>query len=281
MMLLVKIGLGLVALYLAVATSAFVMQRRLIYAPDPRRMSPAEAGLANVEELVLTAANGDRLIAWYGAAPPGQPTILYLHGNGGALELRRERVRKYMAAGRGMLMLAWRGYSGSDGNPSEAASVADAKLAYTALVTQGIKPADIIVYGESLGTGVAVQLAAEKPVGGVILDAPYTSLVDVAALIYPWLPVGALMLDRYETLTHIGRVHAPLLVVQGEADEIIPVSQGRAVFAAANEPKEIVTFPGAGHADHYLYGSYEAIQGWIDRTRAATVTSSAAARPGP
>jgi uncharacterized protein len=269
-MLLAKLAVGSLALYIALVSAAFTLQRRLIYAPDPRRTSPADVGLANVEELILKAPTGERLIAWYGAAKPCQPTILYLHGNGGSLELRSERIRRYMAQGRGMLMLAWRGYSGSEGSPSEAANVADAGLAYAALIAKGIKPADIFVYGESLGTGVAVQLAAGHPVGGVILDAPYTSLADVGARVYPFLPVRALLLDRYDTLSNIGKVRAPLLVLHGEKDLVIPVDMGRKVFAAANEPKELVTLPGAGHENHYLFGSYEAIAIWIDRTRAAS-----------
>ena len=182
---------------IAVAVMYFA-QRRFIYFPDPTRTTPGAAGLPNVVERIIATPDGERLVAWYGKAAPGQPTLLYFHGNGGALEVRAERIRKYLDRGRGMFMMSYRGYSGSTGSPSEAANVADAKLAYDALVKEGVSPDDIILYGESLGTGVAIQVAAEKNVAGVILDSPFTSIVERAGQLYPWLPVGLLLQDRYE-----------------------------------------------------------------------------------
>ena len=163
--------------------------------------------------------------------------------------------------------MSYRGYSGSSGRPSERANVADAILVYDTLIGWGIEPEDLIVYGESIGSGIAVQVAAARPVGGVILDAPYTSIVDVAELHYPYLPGRLMMRDRYETLRHLKKVEAPVLVVHGELDGIIPVAMGRKVAASARGPSEIVTFPEAGHSDHVLYGSFEAINDWIDRSR--------------
>jgi hypothetical protein len=261
---MVKLALFLAAVYGLIAIAAFVAQRKLMYFPDSTRVAPSNFALTGVEERVLAAPDGTRLIAWYARARPGRPTLLYFHGNAGNLANRSERVRKYTVRGIGVFMLSYRGYSGSTGRPSERANVADAKLAYEALRKEGVAPEDIILYGESLGSGIAVQLAAEKPVGGLILDAPYTSIVDVAASAYPFLPVRGFMFDRYETMRYLADVHAPLLVIHGEDDEIIPVAMGRAVYAAANGPKELVTFPGAGHSDHHLYGSGEEVFRWID-----------------
>jgi fermentation-respiration switch protein FrsA (DUF1100 family) len=274
MSLLLKIGVVAAALYVALALGARFLERRLMYFPDTARFNPARAGLAGVEEVVLGTPDGERVIIWSGAAQRGQPTILYFHGNGGSLESRSERIRKYMARGFGMFMMSYRGFSGSSGSPSEAANVGDAKLAYDTLVARGVDPADIIVYGESLGSGVAVQVAAEKRVAGVILDAPYTSMVDLASLHYPQLPRW-LMRDRYETTQFIGTVTAPLLIVHGEEDDVVPVTRGRALFEAANAPKEIATLPGAGHGDHYLFGSYDKIFAWIDRLRDGRLTRAA------
>ncbi len=162
--------------------------------------------------------------------------------------------------------------SGSTGKPSEAANVADAKRAYDDLASLGVAAQDIFVYGESLGSGVAVQVAAEKPCAGLILDAPYTSIVETAASQYPWLPVRTVLLDRYESDKHIANVRCPVLVIHGEKDDIIPVSMGRAIFAKANEPKKLVTFPNAGHADHWMFGSYDAINSWIDTLRGTGAT---------
>jgi hypothetical protein len=261
---MVKLALVLAAVYGLVAIAAFVAQRKLMYFPDPTRVAPSSFALAGVEERVLAAPDGAKLVAWHCRAAPGRPTLLYFHGNAGNLASRSERVRKYTARGIGLFMLSYRGYSGSTGHPSERANVADAKLAYEALVREGVAPQDIILYGESLGSGIAVQLAAEKPVAGVILDAPYTAIVDVAAGAYPFFPVRWFLFDRYETMRYLPDVHAPLLIIHGEEDEVIPVTMGRAVYAAANGPKELVTFPGAGHSDHQLFGSSEEVFRWID-----------------
>ena len=256
---------------IAVAVMYFA-QRRFIYFPDPTRTTPRAAGFANVVERIIATPDGEKIVAWYGKAAAGQPTLLYFHGNGGALELRAGRIAKYLDRGRGLFMMSYRGYSGSTGSPSEAANVADAKLAYEALVEDGVSPDDIILYGESLGTGVAIEVAAEKKVAGVILDSPFTSIVERAAQLYPWLPVSLLLQDRYDSIQRIRDVHVPIFILHGEADDIIPVDMGRRLFQAANEPKEIQTLPGAGHADHYKFGSFEIINRWIDRLRAAPLS---------
>jgi fermentation-respiration switch protein FrsA (DUF1100 family) len=257
-------------IYLSIGVTMFLAQRSLMYAPDSVRTDPKAEGLSDVEERRLATGDGDEVIVWYGKAKPGQPTLLYFHGNAGALATRSERIRKYMTRGRGVYMMSYRGFSGSTGKPSEAANVADAKRAYDDLVSLGVATRDIFIYGESLGSGVAVQVAAEKPCAGLILDAPYTSIVDVAATQYPWLPVRPMLLDRYESDKYIANVRCPVLVVHGEQDEIIPVEMGRSLFAKAIEPKKIITFPNAGHADHWMFGSYDAINSWIDALRAGT-----------
>lgn len=267
MQLIMKLATGLFAFYAVVAVAAFVLQRRLMYFPDPERVSPASFNLPGVGEHIIDAPDGARLVSWYAPATPGQPTILYFHGNAGNLANRSERLRRFRGRGYGVLFLSYRGYGGSTGSPSERANVADAKLAYDALIGDGVAADDIIVYGESLGSGVAVQLAATNEVGGLVLDAPYTTIVDVAARVYPYFPVRPFVFDRYETVRFLPRVKAPLLVMHGEQDRIIPVDMGKAVYAAANEPKEIVTFPRAGHSDHHLYGSYDELFRWIDALR--------------
>lgn len=267
MSILLKLALALLAVYLVIALAALFGQRKLIYVPARERVPPSAAGLQNVEELEIATPDGHRIIAWAGAAKPGQPTLLYFHGNAGSLVDRAERMRRSLDRGRGMMIMTWRGYGGSTGSPSEAANVADAMLAYDTLVARGVAPDDIILYGESLGSGVAVQVAAQRKVAGIILDAPYTSIVDVAARIYPWLPVRPFMWDRYETIGHVRAVTAPLLVVHGARDALIPVEMGRAVFAAANEPKSLAIIPNGGHSDHHLHGSYDAINRWIDELR--------------
>ena len=244
-----------------------VLQRHLMYFPDTTYFTPAQAGLHGVAERVLETPDGARVIAWYGKAKPGQPTILYFHGNAGSLETRSERIRKYMARGFGVFMMTYRGFGGSSGEPSESSNVADAILAFNALTGSGVDPLDVIVYGESLGTGVAVQVAEEKRVAGLVLDAPYTSMVDLAALHHPFIPGRWFMTDRYETRRHIAKITAPLLVLHGEEDVVVPVAMGREIFSRAPEPKTLKTFPGAGHDDHYKFGSYDALYAWIAALR--------------
>lgn len=255
-------------LYIVIGLAMFFAQRALMYFPEAERVAPADAGLTGVEERVIETGDGHRVVAWYGKAPPGAPTLLYFHGNAGSLASRSERIRKYAAHGRGIFMMSYRGYSGSSGRPSETANVSDAKRAYDALRAEGVAAHDIIIYGESLGSGVAVQVAAEKQAAGLILDAPYTAIVDLAASQYPWLPVRPMLLDRYESTAHIARVTAPLLIVHGARDAVIPVTMGKALYERANAPKDMAVIPGAGHADHYMFGSYDVINAWIDKLRA-------------
>jgi hypothetical protein len=263
----VKILATLVAAYVVIALAAWLGQRRMIYVPNPMRYSPTGAGLAYAQEQVISTPDGARIVAWRIAAREGQPTILYFHGNAGGLVNRAARAQRYASRGFGMLLMSYRGYSGSTGSPSEAANLADARQAYDLLIRDGVAARDIFVYGESLGSGIAVQIAAEKAVGGLILDAPYTSLVDMAQRRFPFLPVRSLLLDRYENDRHIKRVGVPVLILHGARDEVIPVAMGRALHAAANHPKRLVVFPAGMHTDLDEHGAVDVVADWIAEVR--------------
>lgn len=250
--------------YALLAVLLHVCQRRLIYRPDPRRRSPEDAGLAGVETLAIETPDGETVLAWYAGAEPGRPTILYFHGNRGWVELRAERMAEFKSRGFGVMMPSYRGYGGSSGRPSELSNVDDAKTAYGELLARGVKPSNIVVFGESLGTGIATQLATQRPIAGLVLDSPYTSMTDVGALRYPWLPVSWLLVDRYETLRHIPGVKAPVLVLHGANDRLIPAVMGRAVHAAAPDPKALAIFDGAGHLDHSDQGSFYVVADFIE-----------------
>lgn len=261
----IKLVVVVAILYAALVLGAWFLQRQLMYHPDPVRTPPDIFGLNGVDEITFKTPDGARIISWWAKARPGKPTILYFHGNAGTLATRGERVRKYQEQGFGIFMMTYRGYGGSSGQPSEWANVRDAKQAYDLLVRNGVSPKHIVLYGESLGSGVATQVAADKEVAGLILDAPYTTMVDVAELHYPYLPARWFMIDRYLTKKFIKDIRAPLLIVHGEDDSIIPVAMGRALFDMAKAPKEIATYPGAGHADHHAFGSYDKIWDWLAR----------------
>lgn len=268
----IKAALVVIAgLYVLVLLAAYIFQHRLLYFPDTARVTPAAAGLADVSERVLATPDGEKVIAWTGPAAPGRPTLVFFHGNGGSVAWRAALLAKYRARGFGVAILSYRGYGGSTGMPSEAANVADARLLLDSLMGTGVAPGDIVLYGESLGSGVAVQAAAGRAFGGVVLDSPYTSVADRAAELYRFLPVRLLIRDTYDSMRHIKALRAPLLIVHGEADDMIPVAMGRALFAAAGEPKRLVTLPGAGHNNHDLFGSFEAVVDWIEQRRAGAV----------
>jgi uncharacterized protein len=265
--IMLKFAIGAAAIWFLVVLAAFLGQRRLMYFPDTRHFAPDAVGLQDVTEEILDTPDGARLIVWRAAPQASRPTLLYFHGNAGGLAARANRLARYQALGIGVTMMSYRGYSGSTGKPSEAANVADARLLYDRLRAEGIATADIVLYGESLGSGVAVQLATTVPVGAVVLDAPYTSTVDVAQRAYPFLPVRQLLLDRYESVRRIDAINAALLVLHGERDTVIPVTMGRALHAAAREPKRLLLFPSAGHSDMDDHGAVQAVARWLEETR--------------
>ena len=247
MTLLRNVALFFLLAYLGVALGMYLMQRRLQYHPENKGLTPAAAGLNNVQVLYLPTPDHEKIVAWYTPAAAGRPTILYFHGNAGEIGDRPKRYQYYQARGFGVLYVSYRGFGGSSGSISESGLMTDARTSYEWLTGQGVVAGDVAVVGESLGTGVAVQLAARYPVGAIALEAPYTSTADVAAGIYWWLPVHLLMKDQFQSKQYIASVKAPLLIIHGDADTLIPVAFGKALFALANEPKEIAIVPGIGH----------------------------------
>jgi hypothetical protein len=198
--------------------------------------------------VVLTSSDGERLIAWHVAPRGDRPVVLYFQGNAGGSNLRVDRFNRLTAEGNGLLALSYRGYGGSTGKPSEEGLIRDAQAAYD--FARARYPAKrIVLFGESLGTAVAVALAAGREIGALILDAPFTSAADVGASAYPFAPVRWLMKDTWRSDERIGRVSAPLLVLHGERDTIIPISFGERLFALAREPKRMVRFGNGGHVN--------------------------------
>lgn len=255
----------LAGLYLLAVLAMFGLQRQLLFDPSNRAPTPAEAGFDAATEVILVASDGTRIKLWHAPAAKGQPTILFFHGKGGEIADRPKRWAACRAAGLGVAFLSYRGFGGSDGHPSEAGLLQDAAAAHDWLVSNGVKSQQIALVGESLGTGVAVGLAAQKPVGALILEAPYTSVVDVAAKRYPWLPVRWLMLDRFESLELIGDISVPLLVLHGTADTRIPPEMGVAMHAAAPGPKELILVPDTGHVELFNVPTWAQEIAFIDR----------------
>ncbi|HEX2554805.1 MAG TPA: alpha/beta hydrolase [Microvirga sp.] len=262
--LLKGLALALVVLYAGVLAALFLGQRSLLY-PGAGRDGPlaaAEANLAGFQDVTLTTPDGERLRGWWKPPEAGRVLVVYFHGNGGSLRNRRSRVEALAGQGRGVLLVSYRGYSGSTGSPTEAGLRIDARTAY-GFAARAVEPARIALYGESLGTGVAVRLAAERPVGGLILDAPYTSTAEVAAGMYWYVPVAWLMHDQYRSIEIIDRVKAPILVMHGDRDRVIPFAYGERLFAAAPEPKRFLRLPGSGHTRNLESGGLAAVDAFL------------------
>jgi fermentation-respiration switch protein FrsA (DUF1100 family) len=245
----------------------FFLQRSFLFpGPQTIRTSPQAAGFPEAEEHVLTTADGEMVIVWHVPAKPGHPVVLYFHGNGDYLAGFFGRFRELISDGTGIVALSYRGYAGSSGQPSEQGLLQDAAAAYA--FTAARYSADrIVLWGFSLGTGVAVAIAAEQPVGRLILEAPYTSIVDLAAASFPIFPVRLLVRDPFHSDERIARVRAPLLVMHGTDDATIPIRFGERLFALAHEPKQFVKFPGGGHADLDNFGAAKTARQFINAAK--------------
>ncbi len=251
-----KVLVTVLVLYVVLTGFLFVIQRKMIYSPDPSPPSMQRGGVAGMEAVTLRTEDGLELLSWYSAARDGQPTIAFFHGNAGNIEVRGFKARAFMDAGIGVLLVEYRGYGGNAGDPTEEGLYQDGHAALAFLAERGVSRRETVLYGESLGSGVAVHLAWEaartEPVGGVVLEAPFTSLGDVAQHHYFYLPARKLLRERYDSAAKIGHIKAPVLVVHGEADRTVPVEFGRRIFELAREPKRGAWFPGYGHNDLFV-----------------------------
>ena len=253
-----------IALYL------YFSQSRLLYYPElPSRTmeaTPAAFGLS-FENVQLHAADGTRLHAWFVPATASRGTLLFSHGNAGNIGHRLDSIRQFHSLGLDVLIYDYRGFGESEGKPTEAGTYLDVKAAWDyLLVERRITPQQIVIFGRSLGAAVAAELASQHPSAGVILESAFTSVPDMAASIYPWLPVRLLSRYQYNNLEKIARITSPLLLVHSRGDEIVPYDQGERLFAQANEPKQFLELSGGhndgNHVSHDIY--METLQRFLD-----------------
>jgi uncharacterized protein len=248
--------------YGAAGVLMYFGQRALLYFPERARTAPALAGLPMVDEAALDTVDGEQVIVWHRPPQPGKPLVLYFHGNGGALRLRAARFAALISDGTGLVALSYRGFGGSSGRPTEDGLLRDAAAAYR-FAAERYDVNRIILWGESLGTAIAVAIAAEHPVGGVILEAPFTSTADIAAAIYWFMPIRLLMKDQFHSDTRIARVTAPVLIVHGDRDETVPIGYGEALFEMVRAPKQFVRVPGGGHNNLDAFGALDAARAFL------------------
>jgi fermentation-respiration switch protein FrsA (DUF1100 family) len=246
-------------LVLAVAAIVVTMwgglQRRLMYFPFGNVPPPEQVGLPRAEQVSIKTEDGLSLGAWFvpAASPGNGTTILIFNGNGGNRAMRAPLAAALADRHIASLLLDYRGYGGNLGAPSEGGLARDARAALRYVTTRSdVDPERIVYFGESLGSGVAVRLATERPPRVLILRSPYTSIVDVARHHYPIVPVGWLLRDRFPSVDRIKQVRSPVLIIAGRRDGVVPSALSEGLYEAANEPKELLMFDGVDHNDYEL-----------------------------
>lgn len=243
------------------------IEQEMVFPFDGTRVAPAAAGEPRLRE-VMFESGGHDLILWVAPPDAGRPVILYFHGNAGNLALRRGRFGRFLDRGYGVVAMAYRGSSGSEGRPNEAALIHDARRLFQR-IGEYAGAAPVVVYGESLGSAVVVGMLDEsrRRPAGVVLEAPFTSVRDVALAAYPEMePLIDRLRVRFDSLVKAPALRAPLLVLHGTRDQVIPMSQGRRLFAAAPAPdKTFMAVPGAGHADLWRSDTLPVLWRFIDR----------------
>jgi fermentation-respiration switch protein FrsA (DUF1100 family) len=245
-------GLAVIAVVLALI---FLFQRRLMYFPFGHVPAPDEVGLTNVEAVTFGTADGVRLQGWFvpSLQSPPRYTVLVFNGNAGNRAYRAGLADVLRKHGLAVFLFDYRGFGGSSGTPTEAGLASDSRAAREYLLGRpDVQPARIIYFGESLGSAVAVELAAAHAPAALILRSPFASMTELGQLHYPFLPVRLLLRDRFPSVERIGRVRSPLLVIAGSRDGIVPIEQSRRLYDAATTSKTFLMIPNADHNDEEL-----------------------------
>ena len=223
--------------YFLVLVYLYFFQRNLMYHPNENNYSNDELKV-NIEKIKVITKDGIDLLGWYHEKNLKEfKTLLFFHGNAGSLENRIHKLNRFGEMKINFLIIAWRGFSGNKGKPSEKGLYEDGQSAIQWLLEKGLNEKDIIIYGESLGTGIATHLSQNKDFAGVILETPFTSMVDAAKTFYPYIPVNLLLKDKFKNEDKVKNINSPILIMHGEVDQIVPFAMGKRIFEVANEPK--------------------------------------------
>ena len=234
---LLQLVLIIFTLYFFVLVFLYFYQRNLLYHPNENNYS-GDKILVDIKKVRIQTLDNIELLGWYHEKNlEDYKTLIYFHGNAGSLENRIHKLNHFKDMDINFLIIAWRGFSGNDGKPSEKGLYVDGKSAINWLTKKGVEEKNLILYGESLGTGVAAHLAQNKNFAGVILETPFTSMVDTAKKFYPYIPVNLLLKDKFENYKKIKNIISPILVMHGELDQIVPFSMGKKIYEIANDPK--------------------------------------------
>ena len=234
---LLQIVLVIFFIYFLILVFLYFYQRNLLYHPNENNYSEDKISV-NIENVRIKTSDNIELLGWYHEKNLKDfKTLIFFHGNAGSLENRIHKLNHFQDMNINFLIIAWRGFSGNKGNPSEQGLYEDGKSAIDWLIKKGVSEKNLILYGESLGTGVATHLAQNKNFAGVILETPFTSMIDAAKKFYPYIPVKLLLKDKFENYKKIKNIDSPILIMHGEADQLVPFSMGKKIYEIANEPK--------------------------------------------
>ena len=224
-------------LYFFVLVFLYFYQRNLLYLPNENNYSGDKISV-DIQKVKIPTSDNIELLGWYHEKNlKDRKTLVYFHGNAGSLENRIHKLNNFKNMNINFLIIAWRGFSGNNGKPTEEGLYIDGKSAIDWLIKKGVDEKNLILYGESLGTGVATHLAQNKNYAGVILETPFTSMIDTAKKFYPYIPVSLLLKDKFENYKKIKNINSPILVMHGEVDQIVPFFMGKKIYELANEPK--------------------------------------------
>lgn len=258
------IGVCLISYFGLVAFFYFAQSNMLF--KNHSAIENANIDKLKIQDIRIKTPDGETLQAFYEPAMPNRPTILFFHGQGGGLELQKWRFYRLHKQGFGFLSIAYRGFSQSSGKPSEKGLFIDGLSAFDELVKIGVLPKDIIIHGHSLGSGVATYVASKRDAKALILETPFSAAVEVAQERFPWLPVGLLMKNRFESTKYIKEVNAPILIVTGGKDQVIPAKFGRKLYEFAPSPKQYVYFQNSNHNTMTKDGIYPVIFSFLKVT---------------
>ena len=239
-------------IYIIFGFFLFIFQRRIVFNVIGIPQEPAYYGLNNIEIIKIITSDDIELLGWFSKAKSNKPTLIYLHGNSFDIGERAYRIQRYLNEGWGVLLFAWRGYSGNKGNPTENNLYKDAESALKWIEKNTyLQKSDLVIYGESLGTGVAVELGTRYLFKSIVLEAPFTSISDIAQKKYKIYPVKFFVLDKFDNYKKITKVFSPLLIISGMKDEVIPHSHSVKLFTKANDPKDCLFIGEAMHNNLY------------------------------
>lgn len=269
--LVARLIFQLFIVYAVVVLLVYLNQRNMQYFPARIHPgSPKENNVPEMKEVFLETEDGLKLLAWF--APPKHKNgkiVVYYHGNAGHIGYRAGKARYFIENGYGILLVEYRGFAKNPGKPSEKGFYKDGLAALKWLEAQDYTPAQFVFYGESIGSGVAVQMARDVQPRYLILEAPFTSAADVAKGTYFFLPVDLLMKDRYDNIDKIPEITSSLLIVHGDEDEVISQKLGKKLYDKANHPKEFISINGGHHADLYEHHAGHVIIDWLNKQVAA------------